>query len=135
MKPTKPLFDNHHANIEGWAVFDDGEIQRLDGGPIVDGNQTGVETFQSDEQAREFVKKLAAAGSAYHAEAIDIERQWRIEVATRDPRYCPFCGNENIVFVNGFQMRVVTDPDHAYDDMIDLDEYQCRGCHGRSFWV
>lgn len=60
-------FDNSYAVAEGWGLFDvdtsDGpakQIQRCDDSKI----------FASDSEAVAFVRRLAKAGSRYHAEAL-----------------------------------------------------------------
>lgn len=63
--------DDIQAFKEGWGIFNDNEIQRLD-----HPSETGIEglpedpVFESDEAAVSFVLKKAAQGSAFHKEAI-----------------------------------------------------------------
>lgn len=68
----KKPFDNTKAYREGWAIFDDGEIQRLDEGPIharsISG--TGKPAFDGDAEAIAHVLRKAAKGSRYHKRAI-----------------------------------------------------------------
>ena len=56
-----PLFDNTQAFTEGWALFNDGELQRID----------EADTFASDEAALAYVQQRAADGSAYHQAALN----------------------------------------------------------------
>lgn len=66
-------FDNTQAYTEGWALFDDGEIQRLD-----EPSATGIEglpddpMFESDTQAVNFVMGKAREGSEYHRQALEL---------------------------------------------------------------
>ena len=53
-------FDNTQAFQEGWALFNDGDIQRLD----------EAEIFQSDIEAVRFIASQAFSGSAYHQSAL-----------------------------------------------------------------
>jgi len=53
-------FDNTRANSEGWAIFNQSEIQRVD--------DTGE--FESDAEAIAFVRKQANDGSNYHKLAL-----------------------------------------------------------------
>lgn len=55
-------FDNTQAFAEGWALFDDGDLQRLD----------EAEVFSSDREAARFVLDQAMAGSRYHQQALHI---------------------------------------------------------------
>lgn len=65
-------FDNTQAFKEGWSLFNDGEIQRLDYGPIDENSdQTGEPVFDSDEEALDFVKSKYLEGSEYHKQALD----------------------------------------------------------------
>lgn len=57
----KPEY-NAAACAEGWAFFDDNAIHRYDDATL----------FDSDDDAIEHVRKLAAAGSALHAIAIKL---------------------------------------------------------------
>jgi len=59
-------FDNTYAQKEGWALFDDGDIQRLD----------EADKFPHDADAIAHVRKLATAGSEYHMEAWEIHERW-----------------------------------------------------------
>lgn len=71
-------FDNHWAFLEGWALFNDGEIQRLDCGRYdsITGEESDTEpVFDSDEEALEYVQRKASAGSPYHQEAIEFHRK------------------------------------------------------------
>lgn len=69
-------FDNTQANEEGWALFNDGEIQRLDEGAIIDGVQTGEVMFQSDEEALAHVRMLAYKdNSEYHKLALSMLKE------------------------------------------------------------
>lgn len=67
-------FDNTQAFTEGWALFNDGDLQRLDEGPwrLVDGRytQSGEPRFANDAEALAFVKHQANQGSAYHQAAL-----------------------------------------------------------------
>ena len=57
---TVEEFDNTQATLEGWALFNDGELQRID----------GRETFDSDLQALCHVQRRALDGSNYHFRAL-----------------------------------------------------------------
>ncbi len=49
-----------------------------------------------------------------------------------DPVVCPWCKGEEIEFMTGWpEMRSSDDQ----STVLDLDEYQCSTCNGRSFWV
>lgn len=61
-------WDNDQAFDEGWGMFD-GMIQRLDA-PVDDEGEPMQPKFNCDAEAREFVRRRAAKGSAYHAEAV-----------------------------------------------------------------
>ena len=64
-------FDNERANAEGWALFNDGELQRLDHGRIAsDGTQSGEPVFANDTEAYGWVCAMAASGSNYHKMAL-----------------------------------------------------------------
>lgn len=63
-------FDNTQAFAEGWAIFDDGELQRLDDGPIIGNAQSGEPVFADDLAAYKFVVDKAANGSEYHKQAL-----------------------------------------------------------------
>lgn len=64
---TLQQFDNAHAMSEGWALFNDGEIQRLD---EPSGFHTSDEpVFASDKDAIAFVRRQAQQGSPYHKAA------------------------------------------------------------------
>lgn len=65
-------FDNTVASAEGWSLFNDGELQRLDCGKIIDGEQSGEPEFDSDEDALNYVKSQAAHGSLYHRRALSL---------------------------------------------------------------
>lgn len=64
------MFDNTQAYKEGWALFNDGDIQRLDCP-----SETGIEglpddpVFLTDEDAQNFVYLKAFYGSEYHKTA------------------------------------------------------------------
>lgn len=58
---------NWFAEVEGWGLFNDGEIQRDDEADI----------FASDEEAVEHVRRLAEAGSALHREALSLDAAQR----------------------------------------------------------
>lgn len=53
-------FDNTQAFSEGWALFNDGDLQKLDESDV----------FQSDDEAVRFVASRAFCGSAYHQQAL-----------------------------------------------------------------
>lgn len=69
------LFSNTQACQEGWALFNAGEIQRLDRGL----NEDGDPPFDDDESALAFVQKRAQEGSAYHITALQLHRRSRGE--------------------------------------------------------
>lgn len=70
MNLSKP-FDNTQANREGWCLFNDGELQRLD----------EAEVFPSDLAALAYVKGCADMGSHYHNEALSrTNLQWLQQV-------------------------------------------------------
>ena len=78
-------FDNTQAISEGWALFNDGELQRIDDPHainharglsdeeserlVLDGQEA---VFTNDEAARSFVRYRAAQGSAYHQHALSL---------------------------------------------------------------
>ena len=65
------VFDNEQAIKEGWALFNDGELQRLDQ-PAAHGEGLPEDpVFTTDRQAVEFVLDKALAGSRYHQDAIN----------------------------------------------------------------
>lgn len=57
-------FDNTQAFAEGWALFNDGELQRLD----------EAEVFANDAAAIAYVSGRAIEGSAYHRKAIRLTK-------------------------------------------------------------
>jgi hypothetical protein len=57
-------FDNTQAESEGWALFNDGEIQRVDVGDV----------FPGDDAALAFVEKRAREGSDYHRQALALHK-------------------------------------------------------------
>lgn len=70
-------FDQTQANAEGWGIFNAGEIQRLDLGPIVDGKESDLPpTFAGDQEALDYVRLRASAGSAYHQQALLTPGGW-----------------------------------------------------------
>jgi hypothetical protein len=72
---SDPLFDNNRAASEGWAIWDaNGELQlqKCDDHP----------TFETDDQAWEYVIAKAKGGSEYHMNALRyIEQHSPIEWA------------------------------------------------------
>lgn len=56
-----------------------------------------------------------------------------LSLLNAEPTHCPFCGSNNVTFVNTWR-AYVTDPADAANTT-ELDEHQCRNesC-GRSFW-
>lgn len=69
-------FDNARAFAEGWGLFNDGEIQRLDEGLIVAGQEpSGEPVFESDRAALAFIQQRADAGSAYHQAALRLLKE------------------------------------------------------------
>ena len=54
-----------------------------------------------------------------------------------DPTLCPFCGGDNIVFVNTWELHADSQPQGAADQTSSeqVEEYQCKCCDNRSFWV
>lgn len=72
---TKRLknFDNHQSFCEGWVLFNDGEILRLDepsATEIPELENQDEPIFECDEDAIQFVLNKAFEGSKYHQEAI-----------------------------------------------------------------
>ena len=129
-KPDLRSFDNTFAHAEGWALFNDGELQALDEGCIVNGAPTGRIPFDSDEEALAHVQRLAEAGSGYHKQALALVAQWSA------PMRCPFCKSRSLHrelvkweaqtrHTLGVNENTMTEP---------LDEHQCDNC-GRSFWT
>ncbi len=49
-----------------------------------------------------------------------------------DPTVCPWCAGTNVVFITGWS-GMTSDDDPT--NKVDLDEFQCKDCAGRSFWV
>jgi hypothetical protein len=77
-KKALRMFDNARSNREGWALFNDGELQRLDEGPIFRNNQDfGHPLFESDARAIEYVKWRADLGSTYHKRAYALHCKWQ----------------------------------------------------------
>lgn len=73
MNTQQNSFDNYQAFTEGWALFNDGEIQRLDEPSATE--ITGLPDepiFASDTDALKFVAAKAAAGSEYHKIALQL---------------------------------------------------------------
>lgn len=65
-------FDNTRAFSEGWALFNDGELQRLDEGSYTDERDpSGEPEFASDLEAYGYVCACAANGSQYHKSALN----------------------------------------------------------------
>ena len=54
-----------------------------------------------------------------------------------DPVVCPFCGGDNIVFVNTFELLTTEQLKdvESHTCSLHVEEYQCRCCDNRSFWV
>jgi hypothetical protein len=81
-------FDNTQAEAEGWALFNDGELQRLDEGPVdlergVSLNGFAGPVFANDMEAFGFVCVRAALGSDYHKMALEcVSREWLIRSST-----------------------------------------------------
>lgn len=71
MISNTPLFDNDRAYREGWILFEDGQLQRLD-----EPSATTIPglphepVFASDADAIQFVFAKAREGSAYHLLAL-----------------------------------------------------------------
>lgn len=65
-------FNNDQAFSEGWGLFDDGYLQRLDNGPHHPGqtDSTGEPCFASDWEAFRWVQIQAREGSEYHTRAL-----------------------------------------------------------------
>lgn len=70
-------FDHTQAHAEGWRFVTEGDIkvERLDCGPIIDGEQTGRPRFNSDDEALGYVKGMATCGSAYHKQVLSLMAQ------------------------------------------------------------
>lgn len=68
-------WDDTQAISEGWCLFDvDGRhsMQRIDCPESADGNSVDEPVFDSDADAIIYVASLAAAGSAYHMDALSL---------------------------------------------------------------
>ncbi len=65
------------ANREGWTFGENGEIQRLDEGPLFGEVQFGCFVFDSDDRAVHYVKWRAELGSAYHEDAYTKHCVWQ----------------------------------------------------------
>ena len=65
-------FNNDQAFAEGWGLFDDGCLQRLDCGPYRSGagDHVGEPCFASDWEAFRWVQIKAKEGSEYHTRAL-----------------------------------------------------------------
>ena len=73
---------NHFAVREGWGLFNDGEIQRIDS---PDGPPEPAEPpFLGDDDAIEHVRQLAEAGSALHVAALAIHKAAEAEAQETD---------------------------------------------------
>ncbi|HNC59547.1 MAG TPA: hypothetical protein PLP33_29235 [Leptospiraceae bacterium] len=71
-------FDSYQSFLEGWALFNDGEILRLDEPSATDLPELENQDepiFESDEAAIEFVRRKAEEGSEYHKEALLLHRK------------------------------------------------------------
>lgn len=70
-------FDNTRAFLEGWALFNDGDLQRLD----------ETERFSCDAEARGYVRGRADQGSRYHRQALWTAARWLArKPKTRQPK-------------------------------------------------
>lgn len=69
-RPEEMEFDNAQALREGWALFNDGELQRIDCPAEQIEGMPDEPIFESDEVALRHVKLQAAQGSVYHAKAL-----------------------------------------------------------------
>lgn len=77
-KEKATTFTNDRAFREGWGLWDvdcgPPHIQRLDDPQSVDESYPAEPIFASDKDAIKYVREIAAAGSAYHQEALELAR-------------------------------------------------------------
>lgn len=67
-------FDNAPAFREGWALFNDGDLQRLDCPADSGFHESDEPVFGSDRDAFCYVWRMAVSGSAYHCKALSLTR-------------------------------------------------------------
>lgn len=110
-------FDNKQAYAEGWALFNDGVLHRLDNGRINEAHPDGDgrPAFTSDHAALAFVRQRAAKGSNYHIRALQqVQSSWytamemaaQLDLVTRAAR--EVCRHHtNVMEFAGRQYQVV----------------------------
>lgn len=128
-----PACDRRISIAEGWCIIDVDSTGVLE---IEKDDDAGV--FASDEEAVEFVRQKAAAGSTYHQKAMAIhlkthppDRHFPSDTDGEEGHSCPLCGDDRITvtatapFSVSSEGAVYEEGDVEWDDD---DPASCRSC-------